>query len=131
VRRWFQAWQCSPAENCVVLPQGFKIFALFDFVSGVNLKNKHSYSASDAMLMDNPILPAGVDRGFNLRLHAKTCAQNIVAMKTSKKERSSFLEEVKKIENRVAWFLAELCKGEKGLQKDKRNQRRTELVRGV
>jgi hypothetical protein len=26
--------------------------------------------------------------------------------------------------------LAELCNGEKGMQKDKRNQRRAELVRG-
>jgi len=41
-------------------------------------------------------------------------------------ERSSFLEEVKNIENRVAWFLAELCKGEKGMQKDKRNKCRTD-----
>jgi hypothetical protein len=32
----------------------------------------------------------------------------------------------KNIENQVAWFLAELCR--KGVQKDKRNQRRTELV---
>ncbi len=39
-------------------------------------------------------------------------------------------EELKNIENRVAWFLAELCKAEKGVQKDKRNQRRTEVVRG-
>jgi hypothetical protein len=29
---------------------------------------------------------------------------------------------MKNIENRVAWFLAELCKAEKGMQKDKRNQ---------
>jgi hypothetical protein len=41
-----------------------------------------------------------------------------------------FFEEPKNIENRVALFLAELCKAEKGVQKDKRNQRRTELVRG-
>jgi hypothetical protein len=41
------------------------------------------------------------------------------------------LEELKNIENRVAWFLAELCKAEKGMRKEKRNQRRTELVRGV
>ncbi len=40
-------------------------------------------------------------------------------------------EELKNIENRVAWFLAELCKAEKGVQKDKRNQRQTELVRGL
>jgi hypothetical protein len=38
--------------------------------------------------------------------------------------------ELKNIENRVAWFLAELCKAQKGVQKDKRNQRRTEVVRG-
>jgi hypothetical protein len=31
----------------------------------------------------------------------------------------SFLEELKNIENRVAWFLAELCKAEKGVPKDK------------
>jgi hypothetical protein len=42
----------------------------------------------------------------------------------------SFFEEMKNIENRVAWFLAELCKAEKGVQKHKRNQRQTELVRG-
>jgi len=42
-----------------------------------------------------------------------------------------FFEELDNIENRVAWFLAELCKAENGVQKDKRNQRRTELVRGV
>jgi hypothetical protein len=29
VRCWFQAWQCSPAKNCVVLPQGFKTVAFF------------------------------------------------------------------------------------------------------
>jgi len=34
------------------------------------------------------------------------------------------------IENQAAWFLAELCKAEKGVQKDKENQRRTELFRG-
>jgi proteasome lid subunit RPN8/RPN11 len=42
----------------------------------------------------------------------------------------SVFEELKNIENRVAWFLAELCKGGKSLQKDKRNQRRRELVMG-
>jgi hypothetical protein len=36
-----------------------------------------------------------------------------------------FWKNMKNIENQVAWFLAELCK--KGVQKDKRNQRRTEL----
>jgi hypothetical protein len=41
-----------------------------------------------------------------------------------------FVEELKNIENRVAWFLAELCKADKGVQKYKRNQRRTDLVRG-
>jgi hypothetical protein len=30
----------------------------------------------------------------------------------------TFFEELKNIENRVAWFLAELCKAEKGVQKD-------------
>jgi hypothetical protein len=42
----------------------------------------------------------------------------------------SAFEELKNIENRVAWFLAELCKAEKGVQKDKRNLRRRELVMG-
>jgi hypothetical protein len=51
-------------------------------------------------------------------------------MKTSKNV-LHFLEELKNIENRVAWFLAELCKAKKGVQKDKRKQRRTELVRVV
>ncbi len=37
---------------------------------------------------------------------------------------------LKNIETQVAWFLAELCKAEKGVQKDKGNQPRTELVRG-
>jgi hypothetical protein len=42
----------------------------------------------------------------------------------------NLFEELKNIENRVAWFLAELCKAKKGVQKDKRNQRQTKLVRG-
>jgi hypothetical protein len=31
-----------------------------------------------------------------------------------------FFEELKNIGNRVAWFLSELCKAEKGVSKDKR-----------
>jgi len=31
----------------------------------------------------------------------------------------TFFEELKNIENRVAWFLAELCKAKKGVQKGK------------
>jgi hypothetical protein len=42
----------------------------------------------------------------------------------------TFFEELKNIENRVAWFLAELCKAKKSVQKDRANQHRTELVRG-
>jgi hypothetical protein len=41
-----------------------------------------------------------------------------------------FFEELKNIENRGAWFLAELYKAEKGVRKYKRNQRRTELNKG-
>jgi hypothetical protein len=41
-----------------------------------------------------------------------------------------FFEELMNIENRVAWFLAELCKAEKGVQEEMRNQCLTELVRG-
>jgi hypothetical protein len=61
-------------------------------------------------------------------LRCKICAQNF----GSEDQQSvlHFFEELKNIENRVAWFLAEPCKAEKGVQKDKRNQRRTELVRG-
>jgi hypothetical protein len=33
----------------------------------------------------------------------------------------SLFEELKNIENRVAWFLAELCKAKQGVQKDERN----------
>jgi hypothetical protein len=40
-----------------------------------------------------------------------------------------FLEELKNMENRLAWFLAELCKAKEGVQ-NQRNQLRTELVRG-
>jgi hypothetical protein len=44
---------------------------------------------------------------------------------------SGFFEELKNIENQVAWFLAELCKAQKkGVQKDKRNQCWTELILG-
>jgi hypothetical protein len=62
-------------------------------------------------------------------LQCKTCAQNIG--NEDQQNDLHFFEELKNIENRVAWFLAELRKAEKGMQKDKRNQRRTELVRGV
>jgi hypothetical protein len=37
---------------------------------------------------------------------------------------------LKNIETQVAWFLADICKAEKGVQKDKGNQPQTELVRG-
>jgi hypothetical protein len=49
-------------------------------------------------------------------------------MKKNRRELSSSFEELKNTGNRVAWFLAELCKAEKGVQNDKRNQRRTEAV---
>jgi hypothetical protein len=45
VRRWSRAWQCSPAENCVVLPQGFKFFALLEFVFAIKNKNAPPLSA--------------------------------------------------------------------------------------
>jgi protein tyrosine phosphatase (PTP) superfamily phosphohydrolase (DUF442 family) len=54
-------------------------------------------------------------------LHLQCNARHVpitLAMKTSKNV-LHFLEELKHIENRVAWFLAELCKAEKGVQKDK------------
>ncbi len=55
-------------------------------------------------------------------LEFKTCAQN------EKNSRELSFEELKITENWVEWFLAELCKAEKGVQKDEQNQRRTELV---
>jgi hypothetical protein len=55
-------------------------------------------------------------------------AQNIGAILL--KVNRNFFAFWKNIENRVAWFLAELCKAEKGVQKEKRNQRRAELARG-
>jgi hypothetical protein len=63
-----------------------------------------------------------------MRLQCKICAQNTG---NEKQQNVLFIEELKKnIENQVAWFLAELCKFEKGVQKDKRNQCRTEIGRG-
>ncbi len=64
------------------------------------------------------------------RLQCKICAQN-----TGNEKQQNvllFVEELKKnIENQVAWFLAELCKaGKRCGKKDKRNQCRTELLRG-
>ncbi len=69
-----------------------------------------------------PMLSAGKAVGSTPGLEFKTCAQN------EKNSRELSFEELKITENRVEWFLAELCKAEKGVQKDKRNQRRTELV---
>ncbi len=48
-----------------------------------------------------------------LRLQCKT-----LAMKNDRTFFTLFFEELKNIENRVAWFLAEVCKAEKGVQKD-------------
>ncbi len=59
---------------------------------------------------------------------------NINAQNTGIEERqvfvSHFFEVLQNIENQVAWFLAEQCKAEKGVRKDKRNKRRTAFVRG-
>jgi hypothetical protein len=65
--------------------------------------------------------PAGRFQDDHAEIGNKEHRQNILC----------FLEELMNIENRVAWFLAELCKAEKGVQEDMRNQRLTELVRGV
>jgi hypothetical protein len=58
---------------------------------------------------------------FAINIESKEHTQNVFF--------TSF-EELKNIENRVAWFLAELCKAQKGVQKDRRNQRWTELLGG-
>jgi hypothetical protein len=77
VRRWFRAWRCSPAENCVVLPQGFKKISLFDFVPRVNLKITSNFSVPGAMPTFNATFPAGEVVVQYLRLQCKTCAQDI------------------------------------------------------
>jgi hypothetical protein len=59
--------------------------------------------------------------------------QSVVGFFVKKFQRTDtvhFFEELKNIENRVAWFLAELSKAEKGVKKYKQNQRRTELNKG-
>jgi hypothetical protein len=62
--------------------------------------------------------PAGRFQDDHAEIGNKEHRQNILC----------FFEELMNIENRVAWFLADLCKAEKGVQKDMRNQRLTELV---
>jgi hypothetical protein len=43
-------------ENCIVLPQGFiYLFFLFNFVCGINLKNKIYYLLLDGMLVVSAI----------------------------------------------------------------------------
>jgi hypothetical protein len=67
--------------------------------------------------------------GSTSGLQFKTCARNIGNEENSRELSSSF-EELKNTGNRVAWFLAELCKAEKGVQNNKRNELWTELVWG-
>jgi len=116
-------------ENCVVLLQAFRFFVLSDFVSAINLKNKPPCSVSDGMTMDSATFSSRGGPGLN----TCTCNAKYVPRNTGNEKQQNvlFIEELKKnIENQVAWFLAELCKFEKGVQKDKRNEFRTELVRG-
>jgi inosine/xanthosine triphosphate pyrophosphatase family protein len=49
----------------------------------------------------------------------KTFAQNIGNKENAQNVLHFYFEELKNIENRDAWFLAELCKATKGVQKDK------------
>jgi len=65
--------------------------------------------------------------GSLLELWCKTFVQNVGNEERAHNVLHFFL---KNIETQVAWFLAELCKAEKRVQKDKGNQYRTELVRG-
>jgi hypothetical protein len=52
-------------ENCVVLPQGFKNFDLFDFVSAINLKQKKKTPSLvfDCVPMVSSTSPTGVVGG--------------------------------------------------------------------
>ncbi len=56
-------------ENSVVLPQGFKFFVLFDFVSAIKLKNKHLASISDCMPVARATTPTG--------LQGRSCVQYV------------------------------------------------------
>jgi hypothetical protein len=47
----------------------------------------------------------------------KTLAQNIGNKENSQNVLHSFFEELKNIENRYPWFLAELCKAKKKMYK--------------
>jgi hypothetical protein len=84
-------------------------------VSATNLKNKHNSSASGGTPVNSATPPAGGGRVGSIPAPAlsKTCVQNIGNEETSNE------------------FLAELCKAEKGVPKDKRKKRRTEIVTGV
>jgi hypothetical protein len=66
VRSWFRAWQYSPAENCVVVPQGFLIFALFDFVSGLSFKNRKFFNSDLFWLNSHPFFARPIICRLNL-----------------------------------------------------------------
>ncbi len=72
VGRWLWAWQCSPAENYVVLLQGLIFFLPFDSVSTINLKNPRSL-VPDGM----PVFPVWEVLGLILELWCKTFVQNV------------------------------------------------------
>jgi len=88
-------------------------------VSALNLNSKPSSSVPDGMPKVSTPAPAGRWTFPYLRL--KCCKTSFPEHSQWKNNRMffTFFEELKNIENRVAWFLAELCKAEKGVQKDK------------
>jgi hypothetical protein len=95
-------------------------FALPDSVFAIDLKSKPLFSAPDGMPVVSPTFPftPGEDMGFNACAHRAKHLPKTLAMENSRIVLFLFFEELNNIENRVAWFLAELWKAKKGVQKD-------------
>jgi hypothetical protein len=97
-------------------------------VSALKLKIERPSSVLDGMPVANTMFPAEeVARFQYLRWQ---CGKHLSIILAIKGSFFTFFEELKNIENRVAWFLGELCKAKNSVQKDKANQHLTELVRG-
>ncbi len=71
------AWQWSLMENYIILPHGFLINSLFDFVYAINLKNKPWSSMPNGRPMVNAIFPTWELLGSKLVLWWKMFKQNI------------------------------------------------------
>lgn len=98
-------------EDWAVLPQGFLIFFLFDFVFPINLKNKPSLSLPDGVSVVCVSFDIGhVFFGIKTCSWCKTFAQNIGD------EGSCGLSFISFEEHEEHWFLAKLCKAEQGVK---------------